>query len=172
MREKYWDFFTDIKFKECYFEFYRARSVFLDKAFVFAGLVLSTSGLAAFFAQMGFSTAGAALIVLGQLLTVISHLLPYAQRVQALNYFLQEIPKLLDQIETDWHKIELDRHTDEEIALMLEKHATEYTALEVRFLGSLSLPRSPRISEKAFAEIQAFFESRYCFSAEAESSLA
>jgi hypothetical protein len=172
MREKYWDFFTDIKFKECYFEFYRARSVFLDKVFAFAGLVLSTSGLATFFAQMGFSTAGAVLIVLGQLLTIISHLLPYAQRAQALNYFLQEIPNLLDQIESDWRNVELDKYTDEEMAYILEKHAAEYTAMEVRFLGSLSLPRSSRISEKAFAEIRAFFENRYCFSVEAESSLA
>jgi hypothetical protein len=66
----------------------------------------------------------------------------------------------------------LDKYTDEEMADILAKHTAEYTTMEVRFLGSLSLPRSLHISEKAFAEIRTFFENRYCFSVEAESSLA
>jgi hypothetical protein len=66
----YWSLFTDLKFKDCYCEFYRNISYTLDKSFTFAGLVLSAGGLASIFTERGIF-AGTLLLVLGQMLALV-----------------------------------------------------------------------------------------------------
>jgi hypothetical protein len=161
MREEYWDFFVDIKFKECYMEHYRIRNSILDTSFTYAGLVLSAGGLAAFFTQVGIPLAGAVLIVLGQLLSLVNHLLPYTRRTQALSYALADLSYLLNRIEVDWRKFELDAYTDEELADKLAEQLVAYSDIETKYLCGLPLPRSKRIIKTASLENQAFFAARF-----------
>jgi hypothetical protein len=161
MRDRYWDFYAQTKFSVRYLELYRQRCVILDKVFIFAGLALSTGGLAAFFTQMGLSAVGVALILLGQLAALAGHLLPYAQRTQALSYALVELPHLLDRIDADWTRSELGTFSDVDMAARLFEHEAAYTEIDSRFLGGITWPRDPIAAKKALAETRMFFETRF-----------
>jgi hypothetical protein len=158
MRTIYWNFLWDMKYHQSYYERCRTADTYMDWFFTGFSLTLSATGLVAFLTANS-QWLGGALLIVGQVISTVSHLLPFPKRIQTLTYLLDDLKPLVVKINWDWNKI--DTLSSDGINNLILEHETELARLESHYLGSIPIPIRKRYMKYAADEADRAVANRY-----------
>jgi hypothetical protein len=133
MQERFWYAFAQMKHHELYYRKYYERSMWMDRIILTIVLLASAAGLISWLQEMLPVWACSSLIVIGQGLSITSHLLPYKSQNVALKLMLPEMGLLLLEVEYAWNSSRINDYCAEHINDVLLHYEREFKKLQNRF---------------------------------------
>jgi hypothetical protein len=159
MRDRYWQAFLNLKFKENYYIQYKESSRTRYIVISVTALIVSISGLTIWFEMGQFRFLLTATIIIGQVLAIITVFLPYTQQSVALTYLLPDLSRVLLAMERDWDGIEwVD---DERIKTLLHKHQSDFNKLVQNYTNGVSFQQRSGCVRRASIEAQRYLQAFY-----------
>lgn len=157
MRERYWTFFSEIKYKSFYYQYFQTLFVRINWG-ISAFLSLTTlSCIAAWDMWKSHPLIWASLICSSQIVQALFPKLPYNDLLISTKFMISSLDKLLLSVEHDWLYIECHSLTDDAILQLLEKHQNQYSDLVNQFFSGTYLPNIEWCIKKANESTNTFF---------------
>lgn len=157
MRETYWNLYTDIKYKSCYYKYFQK---FMNAIYwsitVFCSIV-SFSSIAAWGIWESYPVLWSVLIGISQVIQAMFSKLPYSDLIHPTKLMISSLDKLLIQIKRDWLEINYLEYPDEKIPKLIEKYELQYSELVSQFFSGAYLPDIGYCMKKAEDECNTYF---------------
>ncbi len=161
MRERYWSFFSEIKYKSFYYQYFQTLFSYINWG-ISAFLSLTTlSCIAAWDIWNSYPMVWAALICFSQIIQAFFPKLPYNELLTSTKFMISALDRLLLATEHDWLYIECHSLSDDEILKLLEKHQVQYSDLINQFFPGTYLPIIKWCEKKAAESYNTFFSVTY-----------
>ena len=160
MIDKFWNMYVDFKIAEYYYAGYSLASKRIDGAISAICLLASASSISAWYIWDKFPVIWIIIIGISQVLSVCKPLLPYAKRVSAAEYILQDLRPLIRDIDTKWG-FDGSGISDEEFRQLIQTYEGKRDDIEGRFASSHLFPENLKIHDKAQKSAIQYFKSRF-----------
>ena len=161
MIDVYWNMFSEVVFDRYYY--YHVKRSYHN---ILYWLNLCVSGFSAISVSIwaiynSFSTTWALIVAILQVISLSESIFPFSKRIDALCYLIPDYDRLIDEIETVYLMMKLDKYSDDEIASYIHSFRIEATAIESKYTGGIDFARKQRCSDLAENDMNKFFKSRY-----------
>lgn len=162
-RRRFYSMYYTVKYKEqqcsIYHRIYYNRNLWYSATTVLASIFCSLF----WSIFQSLSALWACLIAASQLAQAAKDLLPWSQRLTALEYFLPDVRSLLLDIEDTWNRIDFNDEQWDTNAINEKRSQYDhaYGELEAKYIGLFDFPWSKAINEEATTETNIFFNNRY-----------
>lgn len=161
MRERYWKFFTEIKYKSYYYKHFQILFNRINWG-ISAFLSLTTlTCIAAWDIWDSHPMIWASVICFSQIIQAMFPKLPYNDTLISTKFMISSLDKLLLSIESDWLYIEIHQLNDDEILLRLNRYQNQYSELVDQFFSGSYLPTIKWCNNKADKDWEVFFSTTY-----------
>lgn len=161
MRERYWNFYTSIKYKSCYYMYYQ---IFVKRINIGISCFLSCvtiSSIAAWNFWKTYPFLWSGIICLSQIIQAVLPNLPYFDLLIPVKLMISAVDRQLLDIDHDWLIIETQGLSEDQIINLLEKHQNRYADLVDQFFSGEYLPIIKYCVEKAEEECNTYFSVTY-----------
>ena len=162
MREQYWQMYTEIKYRACYYKYFVIRFSFVNK-FISGFLTFtSVSSVAAWGLWNKLPLLWSSLICISQIIQALLPKLPYNDQIVSAKFMLSALDPLLLSIDFDWMESEyITEYSDEHYLDLIKKYQSQYSDLASQFFSGEYLPEMDGLENKAQAECQNYFRNKY-----------
>lgn len=161
MRERYWSFFSEIKYKSFYYQYFQAFFSRINWGLSAILSLTTLSCIAAWDMWKSHPVLWGALICFSQVVQALFPKLPYNDLLISTKFMISALDKLILSVEHDWLFIECHSLSDDDILQLLEKHQNEYSRLVDQFFSGTYLPTIKWCERKADEETRVFFSVAY-----------
>lgn len=163
MRDRFWNMFRNLKFKERFYAIHSRRAY--NANFWFGNGTLFIS----FLSTLIWSTSGSApvfwavIIAVAQLAQSLKDSFVWGKQLSSLEYFLPEVQSLLLNVEDTWNEIDLcpEKWDSTRINEKRSEYSRLFSELEIKFTGSVHFSQRKKIIEQADLEADNYFDNRY-----------
>ena len=159
MHEVYNNFLFEIHYLRFYYEYRRQAAYISDLIFTALPLVIAAGGLTFFLNSAGLTIVGTLILLTGQALSVINHLLPFGKKVQSLTTLISELTLIAKQADYTWNNIEV--LSSEQISDRIFEYETRIAQYESRNSAVSPQMYSKRDALKASDSAKQYLISRY-----------
>lgn len=161
MREKYWEFFKNTKYRFFYYKHFQILYSRINFALTVFCSLTALSSVAAWGIWKSAPIIWSLLICISQLIQAILPQLPYSDMLCSTKFMICSLDKLLVSIENTWHEIDVYDYSDEKILKYLEKYNCQVSELTFQFFSGTYLPYVKRCEEKATEECTSYFKTNF-----------
>lgn len=158
---QYWDMMVDLRYQIRYCEKYEHRLKTFDGWFTYVPLSVTGLTIAAWSCVPNMITLWVILLAAVQVLQMLKPLLPYAQRLISLRFYLPELRVLAVNTEYRWNC--RSKLSEDEFAQALREDKTDAVTLETKFVGTEMIPGVEPLKTEAMNDARRYLES-FCAS--------
>lgn len=159
MREQYWDWYVNFKYKIEYLIAYKIRKDRLSDIYSAVLLLASAAGIASLSFGDSVPILWGAITLAAQVMQTIKPKIPSFRQGPALNYILQDLERYFLDVKSTWYNI--DNMDDTEIQAFICEIDSKVESCEERFSGDLNFPIVKSCAKKAGKRYEEYF--RYYF---------
>jgi hypothetical protein len=157
METQYWDLMVDLRYQIRYGEKYEYKLKTVDCIFTYVPLCVTALTIAAWSCMPAWLTVWVFMLAAAQVIQMLKPLLPNAQRLIALRFYLPELRILIVNMEYRWNC--RSKLNDDAFAQALQEDKTVAVTLETKFVGTEMIPTIKPISVEAMNEATIYMES-------------
>lgn len=162
MREQYWQMYTDIKYRSCYYKHFVKTFSFVNKCISGFLVLTSISSVAAWGLWSRFPLVWSLLICVSQVIQALLPKLPYNDQIISAKFMLSALDPLLLSIDLDWMDAEyIHDYSDKRYFKLINKYQSQYSNLASQFFSGEFLPEIKYLEVKAQAEYKNYFKNKY-----------
>lgn len=156
---QYWYMLVAIKYKHVYYQLYKDYNKKIDTLITFLLSILTFVGISAWIFSEEITYIWAAFLFLMQILHIYKSMLPFAKRIQPLQFLIDDMQRLVLDIQTDLYNLHDKEPAD--IDVLTNKYLSKFNVMEYNYLRDLDLPRKDFFRWKINMEVNDYFYSRY-----------
>lgn len=160
MLDKYWRMYVDFKIAEYYYSFYLHSSKRIEFGISAFCPLASTTSISAWCIWTQLSKLWAAIIAVAQAISILKPLFPFAKRVSAAEYILQEIRPLLRDVDATWG-YDGSLIPNGEIGPYIKQYEARYDAIEERFSSTKLFPQNKKLHDMAQENAVQYLTNRF-----------
>lgn len=160
MIDKYWNMYVDSKIAEYYYSRYSLVSKRWDSAISAFCLIASASSISAWYIWEQCPVLWAVILGISQVLAICKSLFPFARRVTAAEYILQDLGPLVREIDTAWG-FDGSGISEQEFRHLIQEYESRRDVIENRFAPANLFPENLKIHAQAQESASKYFEARF-----------
>lgn len=162
-QKRYWSQLQEFRIHLIYLHLYAANSEWWDKCVNIFLAITSTSSIAAWAVWQKYQMVWAIIIAASQVVAAIKSFLPYQQRLKAIGNLNDRLQEICLESEKFWYSVAQGEMSDKEIHDLYIELRSKSIEAEKKFLKNIVLPKKAELIEKAEAEADIYFRSKYFF---------
>lgn len=156
---QYWYMLVAIKYKHVYYQLYKEFNKRIDTLITFILSILTFVGISAWIFSQEITYVWAAFLFLVQILQIYKSMLPFAKRIQPLQFLVDDMHRLILDIQSDLGRLSVKEPA--EIDELTNKYLSKFNTMEYNYLRDMDLPRKDFFRYKINLEVNDYFYSRY-----------
>lgn len=160
MLDKYWGMYVDFKIAEYYYTFYLHRSKHIEFCITAFCLLASASSISAWYIWSQLSNVWAVIIAAAQIISILKPAFPFAKRVSAAEYILQDLRPLLRDVDATWG-YDGSLIPEKEIGAHIKQYEARYDAIEERFSSTELFPQNRNLHDRAQKNAAQYLTTRF-----------